>query len=71
VFIRGGQDEKLDAYDKSTGQLLWEHPLPARYALPAPTWPAGRQYIVIAAGGGGKLGTKAGDSFVAFALPRK
>jgi quinoprotein glucose dehydrogenase len=29
----------------------------------------GRQYVVIAAGGAGKLRTKAGDAFVAFALP--
>jgi quinoprotein glucose dehydrogenase len=29
----------------------------------------GRQYVVIAAGGGGKIGTKSGDEFVAFALP--
>jgi quinoprotein glucose dehydrogenase len=29
----------------------------------------GRQYLVIAAGGHGKLGSKLGDSLVAFALP--
>ena len=29
----------------------------------------GRQYVVIAAGGGGKLRTKSGDAFIAFALP--
>jgi quinoprotein glucose dehydrogenase len=31
----------------------------------------GRQYVVIAAGGGGKLRTKSGDSFIAFALPKR
>ncbi|HTE18974.1 MAG TPA: pyrroloquinoline quinone-dependent dehydrogenase [Armatimonadota bacterium] len=70
VFIGGSQDEKLHAYDKSTGKLLWEHPLPAGgYATPCTYMVDGRQYVVIAAGGGGKLGTKAGDAFVAFALP--
>jgi quinoprotein glucose dehydrogenase len=29
----------------------------------------GRQYLVIAAGGGGKLATRYGDSIVAFSLP--
>jgi quinoprotein glucose dehydrogenase len=29
----------------------------------------GRQFVLIAAGGHGKLGTKRGDSVVAFALP--
>jgi quinoprotein glucose dehydrogenase len=30
----------------------------------------GRQFVVIAAGGAGKLETKSGDAFVAYALPR-
>jgi quinoprotein glucose dehydrogenase len=32
--------------------------------------PEGRQYVVIAAGGHGMLGTRAGDHLIAFALPR-
>jgi quinoprotein glucose dehydrogenase len=72
VFIGGSQDEKLHAYDKSTGKLLWEHPLPAGgYATPCTYMADGRQFVVIAAGGGGKLGTRVSDAFVAFALPER
>jgi quinoprotein glucose dehydrogenase len=69
VFIAGTKDERIHAFDKETGRLLWEHPLPAGgYATPATYQADGRQYVVIAAGGAGKLQTKAGDSFVAFSL---
>ncbi|APW62767.1 pyrroloquinoline quinone-dependent dehydrogenase [Paludisphaera borealis] len=69
VFIAGTKDERLHAFDKQTGKLLWEHPLPAGgYATPSTYQVNGRQYVVIAAGGAGKLNTKAGDAFVAFAL---
>ena len=67
VFIAGTKDERIHAFDKRTGQLLWEHPLPAGgYATPSTYQVNGRQYVVIAAGGAGKLRTKAGDAFVAF-----
>jgi quinoprotein glucose dehydrogenase len=70
VFIAGTKDERIHAFDKETGKLLWEHPLPAGgYATPATYQVGGRQYVVIAAGGAGKLETKAGDAFVAFSLP--
>ena len=70
VLIAGTKDERIHAFDKRTGQLLWEHPLPAGgYATPSTYLVNGRQYIVIAAGGAGKLETKAGDAFVAFCLP--
>jgi quinoprotein glucose dehydrogenase len=69
VFIAGTKDERIRAFDKQTGEVLWEHPLPAGgYATPATYMVDGRQYLVIAAGGAGKLRTKAGDAFVAFAL---
>ncbi len=69
VFIAGTKDERIHAFDKTDGRLLWEHPLPAGgYATPATYSVNGRQYVVIAAGGAGKLGTRAGDAFVAFAL---
>jgi quinoprotein glucose dehydrogenase len=69
VFIAGTKDERIHAFDKQTGQLLWEHPLPAGgYATPSTYQINGRQYVVIAAGGAGKLRTKAGDAFVAFSL---
>jgi quinoprotein glucose dehydrogenase len=49
--------------------LLWEAPLPAAgYATPSTYAVRGRQYVVIAAGGG-KLGSKSADTYVAFALP--
>ena len=52
------------------GRLLWEYKLPAAaYATPSTYMFDGRQYLVVAAGGGGKNGTKSGDSVVAFALP--
>jgi quinoprotein glucose dehydrogenase len=70
VFIAGTKDERIHAFDKQTGQLLWEYPLPAGgYATPSTYSVNGRQYVVIAAGGAGKLRTKAGDAFVAFRLP--
>jgi quinoprotein glucose dehydrogenase len=70
VFIAGTKDERIHAFDKRTGELLWEHQLPAGgYATPSTYQVNGRQYLVIAAGGAGKLDTKPGDAFVAFALP--
>lgn len=70
VFIGGTMDERFHAYDKATGKLLWEYTLSAGgYATPSTYMVNGKQYLVIAAGGGGKLGTKSGDSYIAFALP--
>jgi quinoprotein glucose dehydrogenase len=70
VFIGGTKDEKFHAFDKSTGKLLWDHQLPAGgYATPCTYLVNGRQYVAIAAGGGGKPRTKSGDQFVVFALP--
>jgi quinoprotein glucose dehydrogenase len=70
VFIGATQDEKFRAFDKRTGKLLWETELPAGgYASPCTYEVNGKQYVVIAAGGGGKPRTKAGDAFVAVALP--
>jgi len=69
VFIAATRDAKFRAFDKRTGTLLWETPLPAAgFATPSTYRVNGRQYVVIAAGGG-KLGTPSGDSYVAFALP--
>ena len=71
VFIGATRDEMVRAFDQHTGRELWEAKLPAAgYATPATYEVDGRQYVVIACGGG-KLGTKSGDSYVAFALPRK
>jgi quinoprotein glucose dehydrogenase len=69
VFIAATQDARFRAFDKRTGKLLWETSLPAAgYATPSTFSVRGKQYVVIAAGGG-KLGTKSGDTYVAFALP--
>ncbi len=69
LFIGASKDEKFRAFDKATGKILWETDLPAGgYATPCTYEIAGKQYVVIAAGGG-KMGTKSGDSYVAFALP--
>ncbi|MBZ5859184.1 outer membrane protein assembly factor BamB family protein [Flavihumibacter profundi] len=69
VFIAATKDAKMRAFNKRTGKLLWEYGLPASgFATPAVYSVNGKQYIVIACGGG-KLKTKSGDSYVAFALP--
>jgi len=69
IFIAGTQDEKIRAFDKKTGQVLWEHPLPAAgFASPAVYTIDGKQFVVIAAGGG-KLGMRSGTKYLAFALP--
>ncbi len=69
VFIASTQDEKIRAFDKKTGKVLWEAKLPAAgYATPATYVIEGRQFVVIACGGG-KIGSKSGDQYVAFALP--
>lgn len=69
IFIAATKDEKFRAFDAKTGEKLWETTLPAGgYATPATYSVNGRQFVVIACGGG-KMGTKSGDSYVAFALP--
>ncbi|NGM61099.1 PQQ-binding-like beta-propeller repeat protein [Sphingobacterium sp. SGG-5] len=69
VFIAGTQDEKIRAFDKRTGEVLWEHKLPAAgFASPAVYTIDGKQYVVIAAGGG-KLGMRSGSKYIAFSLP--
>lgn len=69
LFIAATKDGKLRAFNKHTGALLWETTLPAPgFATPAVYEVNGKEYIVIACGGG-KLGTKSGDSYVAFSTP--
>jgi quinoprotein glucose dehydrogenase len=70
IFIAASKDERLHAFDQETGKLLWQAELPAGgYATPATYEVKGRQYVVIACGGG-KMHTKSGDAYVAFALPK-
>ncbi len=69
LFIGASKDEHFRAVDVRTGRELWKVKLPAGgYATPATYKVGGRQYVVIACGGG-KMGTKSGDAYVAFALP--
>lgn len=70
LFIAATQDERFRAFDQSNGQILFEYKLPAGgYATPSSYSVDGRQYVVIACGGG-KMGTPSGDSYIAFALPK-
>ncbi len=69
IFIAATKDEKIRAFDKANGEVLWEAKLPAGgYATPATYEVNGRQFVVVAAGGG-KMGTPSGDAYIAFALP--
>jgi quinoprotein glucose dehydrogenase len=69
VFTAAGMDTALRAFDIESGQELWKADLPASAQATPMTFEAGgKQYIVICAGGHGKLGTKMGDSVVAFRL---
>jgi quinoprotein glucose dehydrogenase len=70
VFTAAAMDNFIRAFDSETGNKLWKFELPAGgQATPMTYTFKGKQYVVIAAGGHGKLGTKQGDSVVAFALP--
>lgn len=72
IFVAATADEKFRAFEKHSGRVLWEYQLPAGgYATPSVYQVEGKQYVAIAAGGGGKNGTKSGDSIIAFALPEQ
>jgi quinoprotein glucose dehydrogenase len=65
-------DKKLRAFDKSTGELLWETTLPfSGNATPITYEIDGIQYVAIAAGGGKDLKSKSGGVYVAFSLPKQ
>jgi quinoprotein glucose dehydrogenase len=69
LFIAATKDSKFRAFDKRTGKLLWQTDLPAPgFATPSIYHIGGKEYIVIGCGGG-KMDTRSGDSYVAFALP--
>lgn len=72
VFIGGSNDRRFRAFDSSSGQILWAselegsgHANPMTYLGPD----SGRQFVVIAAGGGNKLSHKFTDALQAFRLP--
>jgi quinoprotein glucose dehydrogenase len=71
VFIGAAMDRYLRAFNANDGRELWRGRLPAPgIATPMTYVWKGRQYVVVAAGGHGELGTKTSDAIVAFALPR-
>lgn len=72
VFTAAAMDNYLRAFDSDSGKELWKYELPAGGQATPMTYTIGsKQYLVISAGGHGKLGTKQGDYVMAFALPGK
>jgi quinoprotein glucose dehydrogenase len=70
VFTAAAMDNYLRAFDSNSGEEIWKYELPASgQATPMTYSVNGKQYVVISAGGHGKLGTKQGDFVVAFTLP--
>jgi quinoprotein glucose dehydrogenase len=72
IFIGAAMDDYLRAFDVNTGEELWKGRLPAGGQATPMTYrvsESGKQYVVIAAGGHGRGGTRIGDYVVAFALP--
>jgi len=72
IFMGATADNYLRAFDEATGKELWKAKLPAGGQATPITYTGedGRQYVVIAAGGHGGLGTTSGDALVAYALPK-
>lgn len=72
AFLSGTMDYYVRAYDLKTGAEIWRDRLPAGGQATPSTYQGsdGRQYLVVVAGGHGSTGTKAGDSIIAYALPK-
>ncbi|MBP7615896.1 MAG: PQQ-binding-like beta-propeller repeat protein, partial [Steroidobacteraceae bacterium] len=73
IFVGASMDSQFRAFDVETGKELWRRALPAGGQATPMTYRAGpdhRQFLVIAAGGHGGLGTPQGDYVIAYALPR-
>ena len=71
VFIGATKDSYFRAFDKSTGEVIWKHKLPAPgMATPVTYEVKGKQYVVTAAGGG-KVTEESGGAYVAFELPNE
>lgn len=69
IFTAAAKDPHLRAFDTDTGKELWSAELPASAQSTPMTYESnGKQFIVICAGGHGKLKSKMGDSVIAFAL---
>jgi quinoprotein glucose dehydrogenase len=76
VFIAAALDDYLRAFDTESGEELWKARLPAGGQATPMTYQVTlqdgrkRQYVLIAAGGHGRAGSKLGDHLVAFALEK-
>ncbi len=73
AFLTSTLDQYVRAYDVTSGRQLWEDRLPAGGQATPMTYrseQSGRQFVVVVAGGHGSLGTRAGDSIIAYAVPR-
>jgi quinoprotein glucose dehydrogenase len=72
IFVAATLDEKIRALDVETGDELWQAKLPVTATAMPMTYEGadGRQYVVIAAGGTGRIGTGSSDHLIAFALPK-
>ncbi len=70
AFMSGTLDNSVRAYHVTSGELLWEHRLPAGGQATPMTYldSQGRQRLLVVAGGHGSLGTKAGDAIIAYGL---
>jgi quinoprotein glucose dehydrogenase len=73
AFLSSTIDYYVRVYDVTTGEQLWEKRLPAGGQATPMTYLGadGRQFVLVAAGGHGSLGTKAGDAVIAYALPKQ
>ncbi|MCT4703661.1 membrane-bound PQQ-dependent dehydrogenase, glucose/quinate/shikimate family [Enterobacteriaceae bacterium H20N1] len=73
IFMGATADNYLRAFDEMNGKELWRARLPAGGQATPMTYMGadGRQFVAIAAGGHGGLGTQSGDSLVAYALPQR
>jgi glucose dehydrogenase len=71
LFIGATNDSRFRAFDKTTGKELWTYRLPASAHATPMTYVGknGKQYVVVAAGGGHKYSNTLSDSLVAFSLP--
>lgn len=73
AFLSGTLDYYVRAYDVTSGEQLWQSRIPAGGQATPMTYTGadGRQFLLVVAGGHGSLGTKAGDSVIAYALPKQ
>lgn len=72
AFLTGTLDNYVRAYDITTGEEIWKERLPAGGQATPMTYEGsdGRQYLLVVAGGHGSIGTTAGDSIIAYTLPK-